>query len=109
MRRPWQRNQPMNLLFGLTDESVEFRNKWRGFVAMIVWLVWSGITMILALFGVQERLHVGIVIAMSLLKYIPLLFIVYSLARMMAARYLDDVYELEDEELASAFLEEVTF
>ncbi len=109
MRRPWQRNRPINLLFGLTDESVEFRNKWRGFLALIVWLVLSGISMILTLFGVQERLHVGIVIAMSLAKYIPLLLVVYSLSRMMTARYLDDVYELDDEELASAFLEEVTF
>ncbi len=32
-----------------------------------------------------------------------------ALARIMAARYLDDVYELDDEDLASDFLEEVTF
>src|SRR5258706_15726036 len=76
---------------------------------MAVWLVLSGFTMILTLFGVQERLHVAILIIMSLLKYIPLLMVVYSLSRMMAARYLDDVYELNDENLASGFLEEVTF
>ena len=35
--------------------------------------------------------------------------VVYSLSRKMAARYLDDVYELHDEDLASDFLEEVTF
>ena len=46
---------------------------------------------------------------MSFVKYIPLIMVVYSLARKMAARYLDDVYELHDEELASNFLEEVTF
>ena len=109
MRRPWQSNQPINLLFGLSDESVEFRNRWRGLAGMAVWLVLSGFTMILTLFGVQERLHVAILIIMSLLKYIPLLVVVYSLSRMMAARYLDDVYELNDQELASGFLEEVTF
>jgi hypothetical protein len=109
MRRPWQRNRPINLLFGLNDESVEFRNRWRGFVAPIVWIALSGITMVLALFGVQERMHVAIVIGMSLLKYIPLLVVVYAVARKMAARYLDDVYELDDEDLASRFLEEVTF
>src|SRR5690349_21383704 len=109
MRRPWQRNRPINLLFGLNDESVEFRNRWRGFVAPIVWIILSGITMVLAIFGVQERMHVAIVIGMSLLKYMPLMAVVYALSRKAAARYLDDVYELNDEDLASAFLEEVTF
>lgn len=109
MRRPWQRNRPINLLFGLTDDSVEFRNRWRGLAGLAVWLILSGLTMILALFGVQERLHIAVIIAMSLLKYIPLLMVVYNLSRMMAARYLDDVHELQDEELASSFLEEVTF
>lgn len=109
MRRPWMRNRPINLLFGLTDDSVEFRNRWRGLAGMTVWLVLSGVTMIVALFGIRERPHIAVIIAMSLLKYIPLLMFVYNLSRMMAARYLDDVYELQDEELASSFLEEVTF
>src|SRR5689334_2803320 len=105
MRRPRQRNQPINLWFGRSDESVEFRNKWRGFVAPIVWIILSGMTMVLTIFGIQERMHVAIVIGMSFLKYIPLLIVVYGLARRTAARYLDDVYELDDENLASAFLE----
>jgi hypothetical protein len=109
MRRPWLQNKPINLLFGLTDESVQFRNKWRGLVGMSTWLILSGFTMILTIFGVHERLHVAMLIGMSLVKYIPMLMVVYALARVMAARYLDDVYELNDEELASAFLEEVTF
>lgn len=109
MRRPWQRNHPINLLFGLTDESVQFRNRWRGLAGMALWLALSGVTMIVTLFGVQERLHVAIVIGMSLLKYIPLLMVVYNLARMLAAHYLDDIYELNDENLAASFLEEVTF
>ena len=109
MRRPWQSNRPINLLFGLTPESVEFRNRWRGFAGLITWITLSGFAMILALFGVQERLHIAFVIGMSLVKYIPLLMVVYSLSRMIAARYLDDIYELHDEEMASAFLEEVIF
>ncbi len=109
MRRPWQRNQPINLLFGLSDESVQFRNKWRGFAGQAAWLILSSITIILTIFGVKEMLHVAVIIGMSLVKYIPMLMVVYSLSRMMAARYLDDVYELHDEDLASGFLEEVTF
>jgi hypothetical protein len=109
MRRPWRQNQPGNLLFALSDEGVAFRNRWRSFVAPIVWMVLSGFTMLLVIFGVPERLHIAILIGMSFLKYIPLLIVVYGLARKMAARYLDDIYELDDEDLASSFLEEVTF
>ncbi len=57
----------------------------------------------------RDSFIIAVVIGMSFIKYIPLLMVVYSLARVMAARYLDDVYELHDEDLASAFLEEVTF
>jgi hypothetical protein len=46
---------------------------------------------------------------MSFIKYIPMLAVVYGLAKKMAARYLDDIYELDNEELATDFLEEVTF
>jgi hypothetical protein len=101
--------EALSLLFSLTDKGVEFRNKWRGMAGMAVWLLLSGLTMVLTLFGVTSKLHIAIIIGMSLLKYIPLLMVVYSLSRVMAARYLDDVYELNDEELASRFLEEVTF
>jgi len=109
MRRPWQANQPINLLFGLSDESVEFRNKWRGVAFLAVWLLLSSVTIMLTIFGVREMLHVLVIVGLGLVKYIPLLIVVYALARKMAARYLDDIFELEDEELASAFLEEVTF
>src|SRR6185369_2232708 len=85
------------------------RNTWRGIVGGAIGFLLSGITMILAIIGVQERLHMLSLIAMSFLKYIPLLVVVYSLARRMASRYLDDVFELDDEDLASSFLEEVTF
>ncbi len=96
-------------IFSLTDQGVEFRNTWRSIVGASIWLILSGITMILTIIGVQERLHIGILIALSFIKYVPLLVVVYSLARKMTSRYLDDVFELEDEDLASSFLEEVTF
>jgi hypothetical protein len=57
----------------------------------------------------KDWASVAVIAGMSFVKYIPLLLVVYNLARIMAARYLDDVYELNDEELASDFLEEVTF
>jgi len=98
-------------LFGLSDESVGFRNRWRGRLMFAVWFVLSLICMVIMLLGsgTKDPLNIGVIIGMSLVKYIPLLMVVYSLARIMAARYLDDVYELHNEELASDFLEEVTF
>lgn len=109
MKNTTQRSEFIPLLFGLTDKSVEVRNKWRGIAGVTIWLALSGLTMIPTLIGVQEQLHKGVIIGMSLLKYIPLLIVVYSFSKKKAARYLDDVYELHNEELASNFLEEVTF
>ena len=111
MKRQMQRDEFSSLIFGLTNESVEFRNKWRGLIGMAAWLILSGLSMIFMLLGTgaQGQTNIAIIIGMSLVKYIPLLMVVYNLARFMAARYLDDVYELNDEDLASDFLEEVTF
>jgi hypothetical protein len=111
MNKKMRRDNFNARLFGLTDESVEFRNRWRGLASMAIWLVLSGISMIVMIFasGAKDPLNIGIIIGMSFLKYVPLLMVVYNLARVMSARYLDDVYELDDEDLASDFLEEVTF
>ena len=109
MKKSAQRNDFGPLLFGLTDKSVEFRNKWRGLAGMAIWLVLSGFTMVLTVLSAQEQTDIAIVIGMSLVKYVPLLLVVYSLSKKMAAKYLDDVYELNNEDLASEFLEEVTF
>jgi hypothetical protein len=111
MKRQMQRDEFNSLLFGLTNESVEFRNKWRGIAIGIIWLILSGMSMVIMVLGsgAKDQFNIAVIIVMSLLKYIPLLIVVYSLARAMAARYLDDVYELGDADLASGFLEEVTF
>lgn len=110
MRKPAPpRDEFASLLFGLTDKSVEFRNRWRGIAGLAVWLLLSGFTMTLHVFSVKEQMHTAIVIGLSFLKYIPLLGVVYSLSRRMAAHYLDDIFELHDEALASDFLEEVAF
>jgi hypothetical protein len=104
-----KRDELLSRLFSLSDEGVEFRNRWRGIIGGTTWLVLSGITMILTILGVTNRLHILVLIGMSFIKYVPLLVVVYGLARKMASRYLDDVFELDDEELASSFLEDVTF
>ncbi len=109
MKKNAQRDQFTRLLFGLTDESVKIRNRWRGIAGMAVWLILSGLTMVLTIASLTEKRHIAVVIGMSLVKYVPLLFVVYALSKKLAGRYLDDVYELNNRELASDFLEEVTF
>jgi cell division septum initiation protein DivIVA len=110
-RRRIQQDEFNSMLFSLTDQGVAFRNRWRGLLSLAAWLILSVLSMVIMLLGsgAKGETHLAIVIGMSFVKYIPLLMVVYSLARVMAARYLDDVYELHDEDLASAFLEEVTF
>ncbi|WKZ34809.1 MAG: hypothetical protein QY332_14410 [Anaerolineales bacterium] len=110
MRRPRrQRDDIASLLFGLTDKSVAFRKRWRMLAGAAAWFILSGVTMTLTFFDVQEPRQRVVIVVMSFLKYIPLLFVAYTLARHMAAHYLDDIFELQDESLATDFLEEVAF
>ena len=109
MNRNPQRDTFASLLFGLTDKSLTFRNRWRAIGGLAAWLGLSGFTMLLSVLSVKEQMHIAVVVVMSFFKYIPLLIVVYSLSRRMAAHYLDDIYELHDEELAASFLEEVSF
>jgi hypothetical protein len=109
VKRNRARDDIAAMLFGLGDKNVEFRKRWRILGGMAVWLILSGMTMIFTVFGVKEQLHIGVIIVLSLLKYIPVLIVAYFFSRSMAAKYLDDVYELGDRQLASEFLENVTF
>lgn len=110
MKRPsFQRDEYSSLLFGLTDKSVEFRNKWRTIAAVVTWLVLSGFTMLLNVFWTDNTLHRIIIVFMSFVKYVPLLYVVYEMAKQKAALYLDDIFELNDEALAANFIEEVAF
>ncbi len=104
-----RREQFKARLFGLTDASVEFRNSQRSIAFVAVWLGLSLLTLLLTFFFVNDNLHRALVIGYSFLKYIPLIGVVYNLSKRMAALYLDDIYELNNENLAADFLEEVTF
>ncbi len=119
MKRDARREATQKLIYALNDGGVQYRNKWRSIVWLAVWLVLSGMTMVPMILAAQynaiqigvaiNKLLILLVIGLSLIKYLPLLTVVYNLARKKAALYLDDIFELHDEELASHFLEEVTF
>ena len=98
-------------LFGLSADGVELRNKWRGRLGFAAWITLSFFCMVVMVIASDPKnwSDAAVIAGMSFVKYIPMLWVVYTLARIMAARYLQDVYELDDEELASDFLEEVTF
>lgn len=108
-RQSTQRDELSALLFGLTDKSVEFRNRWRILAGLALWLVLSGLAMLLTVFQVEQSTHRLVIIGLNFAKYLPLLFVVYGAAKAKAAHYLDDIYELHDETLASEFIEEVAF
>lgn len=52
--------------------------------------------------------HSWLVLA-SMVKYSLLFFVTYRLTRRQAAYYLDDLFELKDEKLAVAFIEDIAF
>jgi hypothetical protein len=109
MKQKTQRREFSSLIFGLTDKNVEFRNRWRIIAGLAIWLTLSGLAMLLTMNGALDKQGKTIIIVMSFIKFIPFLWVIYGLARIKAGRYLDDVYELQDEDLAADFLEEVAF
>ncbi|HNB35890.1 MAG TPA: hypothetical protein PK414_06705 [Anaerolineales bacterium] len=110
MKRPRiQRDEIASLLFGLSDESLEFRNRWRSLGMGAIWLLLSGLTMLFFVFLATDNLSRVAIIGMSFIKYVPLISVVYALAKSKAAKYLDDLFELGNEDLASDFIEEVAF
>lgn len=109
MRKRLIRDEWIARIFNLSEAGVKFRSGWRIAIGGAVWLALSGMTMILTVFGVTSRLQIAILIALSFLKYIPLLWVVYHLGRATAANYINDVFELDNPELAQDFLKAVTF
>ncbi len=62
MRQPAQGGKTASPLFSLTDEGADFRNRWRSLAGFAVWIVLSGVTMLLTVFGVEQRLHIAVVL-----------------------------------------------
>lgn len=97
------------LLFALTDEGVDFRSRWRTIATVSIYLLLSGFTMAASMYGVSQRLHIAIIIGLSLVKYAAMFMVIFTVGKKLAASYLDDVFELNDQDLAADFIEEVTF
>lgn len=110
MKRPRiQRSEIESILFGLSEGNVKTRNQWRIVIALIIWIVLSLTTMLFTGDHILTPVQRIIIIGMSFLKYIPLLYVIYTTSKVKAAKYLDDIFELQNLEIAEKFIEEVAF
>lgn len=109
MNRSLQLERMTEMMFALTPQSVAFRKQWRMILFIAVWFILSGLTMILTFIGVSENIWRLILAALSFLKYAPIIYVAYRIAKNVCAKYLQDIYELEDEEIAVTFLDKVAF
>lgn len=102
-------NEIISQIFGYSEESVEIRNRWRLMIGVAVWFVLGSITTLLTIFKADLLLHRGVIVFLSFLKYAPLIWVVYTMAKQKASQYLQDIFELDDETIAMEFIEEVAF
>lgn len=110
MKRPRiQRDEIASLLFGLAESNVKFRNQWRWIIALVLWITLSLATMLFAGDQILTPYQRLAIVAMSFIKYLPLFYVIYNTSKSKAARYLDDIFELQNQTLAENFIEEVAF
>ncbi len=110
MKTPKRKEDINEILFGLSDASTNSRNIWRTRLTFAVCLILSGISMAFTIIGgVEDRASRLVVIAVSLMKYFPILWVVNNVAQKKAANYLSDIFEIDDNEAALAFIEDVAF
>lgn len=96
-------------LYQLNDEGLAQRSRARSYVLPGAWLALSAFNVILFILLAADNAQRFAILGVSLVKYIPLLFVIYGLARHKAATYLADIYEIEDIGIADNFIEEVAF
>ena len=95
--------------FDLTDDGATHRSR-RRFLAVMVLLIGSAAAnSILSGIETSTDEQWQIITILGILKYWIVLFFIYFLARKQAAHYLDDIFELNNEPIAAAFIEEVAF
>lgn len=108
-RAPDYRENTPGWLFGLSDKDAQTRSNARVFIGLGAWIVLTGITFLLTSISLEDIKHKTIVGVLSLLKYAPLFYAAYTLAKAKAAHYLGDIFELDDQAMAEQFIENVAF
>jgi len=95
-------------IFGFSEESVAIRTQWRLLIGVVVWFVLGSMTILFTISTVGPSNRITIIL-MGLVKYAPMLWVVYSMAKLKAAQYLEDIFELDNDTAATDFIEEVAF
>lgn len=96
-------------IYGFSKKSVEFRRRWRGIVAIGLFLGLSLLASLISYNQFNSPAQKISLLVLNAVKYLPLLWAVYKTAKNQAAQYLDDIYELNDVSLAESFIENVAF
>lgn len=108
MRR-FRSSKPVAPLFGLNADSVARRQTLRSWFFIGCWGALSVVTVLSFYFLLPQGLPRFLLLFLSTIKVASLLFVMYNTAKNKAAAYLADIYELEDENTASTFIEYVAF
>ncbi len=98
-----------NKFFGLTRQDVSKRKIWRFIAFLLAWVSPSILTAVLAFSETPDIKEKTWFIVASFVKYVILIFTAYYLTRKLAAKYLNDLYELKDVKMATAFIEDISF
>lgn len=97
------------LLYGLSEEAVEYRTAWIARTRNLIHLALSLLTILLLVFLAAKPILWGAIVVLAAIKYMPLFSVIASQARSKAASYLADVFELEDPATAEDFIDNVAF
>ncbi|MBI3153518.1 MAG: hypothetical protein HYZ21_15400 [Chloroflexi bacterium] len=101
----WTRNK----IFGLTRQDVKRRRACRTFIILSGCLILAVFIGILITSESSENKNRNWFVTISIIKYTALIFVAYFQGRKLAANYLDDLYELKDLKMATAFIEDISF
>lgn len=107
MQTPTTRKPYFNDFFVLTESHALARAQWVLFFYVLIWVILSGLDVLIH-FTIPEQRSIPVVV-MAFIKYFPILIVAHFSARKKAARYIANVFELNDESIAEAFLSYITF
>ncbi|NOH02022.1 MAG: hypothetical protein HND47_08695 [Chloroflexi bacterium] len=106
---PEYREHTPGWLFGLSDKDAKAVVQARAFIGIALWVILTGVTFLLTSINLEDIRHKSIVGVLSLIKYAPLFYAAYALAKAKSAHYLGDIFELDDQAMAEQFIENVAF
>jgi len=93
--------------FGLTASHALLRVQWIFLFSGLLWIILSGLEILIYFISPDQR-SLGVV-ALSFLKYLPILFVPYLTAKRVAADYLTDIFELANPTVADTFISSLAF